>query len=1518
MNVPVSIQEQVAKLSPAERARLNARLAELSGGHAPAPGPEIPRRRADAPAPLAYNQEILWALDQAIPDLTAYNVPRVLRIHGPLDLNSLRSALNGLVERHQVLRTRISIVDGAPVQSVAPPGAVPFTLQDLSSLEVDARSPALERMIQAGIAYHFDLASDLLLRATVIRLGAADHVLLLLTHHIVCDEWSREVLYRDLGVLYAAARNGQEAQLPALPIQFADYAAWQRTAVHEAGMARDLAFWRERLANLPTLEVPTDYPRTGLPSFRGTRHRFDLPTPLIEQARVLARAEGTTLYVALLTAYIALLQRYSGQTDIVVGTPVSTRSHEELENLVGYFPNTLILRASLDGDPSFRTLMRRVRELYLDAFEHRNVPLEQLALEVSDHGRPRTEPLFRVNFQSQEGVPVGARLDGAEVTPMPVDFGTAKFELLLAIHETPGGWRGAAEYRTDLFDGGTIERLVGHYQHLLGSAMAAPDLPVSRLDILPREERKLILEDWNQTARPYPRHATLPDLLEATAARVPNDLALRGGGDQVSFAALDARANAMARHLQGLGVGPGVLVGVFMERSPALVIALLGIMKAGGAYVPIDPTYPRARIGFMLQDSGAPVLLTQARLLDRLPGSTPALLVLDEAGWPVEAPAPTEFSRPERRLGPDDLAYVIYTSGSTGTPKGAMLPHRGLVNYLAWAVQAYEIQGGNGAPVHSSIAFDLTITSLWAPLVAGKPAILLPDALGVEALAEALRTSRDLSLIKITPAHLELLRNQLTPEQAAGRVRTIVIGGENLVGEALAFWQSASPDTVLVNEYGPTETVVGCCVEFVRGGDPIAGSVPIGRPIANTRLYVLDRLGQPVPIGVIGELFIGGDGVGLGYLNRPEQSAVAFLPDPFVPGGRMYRTGDRARYRADSRLEFLGRLDEQIKIRGYRIEPGEVEAVLAQHPAVEEAAVVARTNGDGTARLVAYLVGSRGATQDPVPAADTVEKWAMVFDETYSNRGVQTPAEIRLAGWDSSYTQQPLPAAEMIEWVEETCRRIRAQEPRRVLEIGCGTGLLLLRLAPACESYSAIDFSRAALDVVRAAPSFPTLDNVTLHQRSATQLDGFPAASFDTVVINSVVQYFPSVDYLLEVMTGALALLRPGGSLFVGDVRSLPHLTAFHGSVAAFQAPPGVTAGALRERVAQRLALETELVIDPGFFHALRARVPSISAVEVRPKLGRARNELTKYRYDVVIRVHASGRRPEIASVPAFTPRDLEDVRSRLREQPLLLHLAGMRDRRLERDLRLHAALGHADAGQLAGAISAAVDGGHDRGIEPGDLAALDPAYEADIFWPAAAEPGCFDAILRHRERCRAAPALPSGRPGAGRPWSDYVHAGVPPALGGSELAELKAFLSERVPAYMVPSAFVRMAALPLTPNGKVDRTRLPPLTSAHRDTEYVAPRSEREAAMAAIWSDVLRLDRVSVEDGFVELGGHSLQAMRVIGTARRQLGLNVGLGHLLRGMTIAALCDLPLISPEDGGIESVSRASYSKKEGER
>ncbi len=914
---------------------------------------------ADQPQPLSFTQQWMWLLEQYEPGNPGYIIPLILRLDGALSVSGLAAALSAVVGRHAVLRTRIVAGSAGPVQMVTPVALLDLPVTDLSAFAPGAREAAVAAAQLAEAMTPFDLSVGPILRARLLRLEAEAHILLLTVHHIAFDDWSLGVLFRELAVLYPAYANGTQPVLAAPSLSYTDYARWQRGWLDGPTLATALGAWRSRLAGAPpVLDLPTDRPRPAALTGTGALLPLRLPATLVTELRQLSRREGVTLFMTLLAGFQIVLSRWSGQADIVVGVPVAGRTEAALEDLIGCFINTLVMRAELPGGLTVRQALARVREASLAGYAHQALPFMRLVEALAPARDASHTPLVQVGFDLHNTPAPELRLGALQVTPQaPVHRG-AKLDLFLILEETPAGELvGGLEYRPALFEAATVSRLAGHLETVLRGMAAAPQTRLAALPLLTAAEREELLVTRNATAVAYPV-ACVHELISAQAARTPTAPAVIAADAELSFAQLEARANQLAWHLQALGVRRQTRVAVCLDRSAALAVALLGILKAGGAFVPLDPSFPSDRIGYVLDDSAATVLLTQASQLDHLPRRDGLAVLSLDADWPVIASHPT--APPPCPAGPDDLCYLIYTSGSTGRPKGVLIAHRPFVNYLAWCIEAYRAASGRGAPVESTIAADAIFPSLFAPLLVGTTVVMVPESPALEALAQILRTEGGFSLMKITPSQLEVLNQQVKEDDPRGWVGTMVIGAEALRGDIVTFWRDKAPDTVLLNEYGPTETVVGCSIFRLPQTGALTGAVPIGLPIANTEFYVLDGELQPVPVGVPGELYIGGDGLAWGYHNRPSLTASSFIPHPYstVPGVRLYKTGDVVRYLSarEPNIEFLGRRDHQVKIRGYRVELGEVEAVLAAHPATREVVVVARDDSPVGQQLVAYIV----------------------------------------------------------------------------------------------------------------------------------------------------------------------------------------------------------------------------------------------------------------------------------------------------------------------------------------------------------------------------------------------------------------------------------------------------------------------------------------------------------------------------------------------------------------------------------
>ncbi|MEP6802072.1 MAG: amino acid adenylation domain-containing protein [Acidobacteriota bacterium] len=909
--------------------------------------------------PASFAQRRFWFVDRYNPGTSAYCLPILLRLSGPLDAALLERALNEILRRHEVLRTTFSFREGEVVQVIVPVARLRLSRVDLSLLpESDRESRALTEA-RSESQRPFDLGQGPLFRAHLWRLSEGDHLLLLDMHHIVADGWSFSVLLRELSILYQAFREGRPSPLPELSLQYADFAQWQTESVGGPDLEEDQSYWKTALAGAPlVLELRTDRPRPPRQTFDGDYVTELLPGGLATQIKALSRREGVTPFMTLLAAYFTLLYRHTGQTDLIVGSPIANRSRAELEPLIGLFMNTLVLRADLSGNPKFRDLLARIGRVCVDAYTHQDVPLEKVVEDLKPERDPSRNPVFQTMFVHQKAFIQPFVAGDVRFEPIKAERGGSLTDLSLFVIERDDGYTAGIEHNTDLFDGSTIRRMLGHLRMLLQAVVENAELRIDEIPILTPAERHQLLVEWNQTASDSPAKC-LHRLFEDSVEKNPDAPAVRFYGEEISYRELNRRSNRLAHHLVRLGVGPDTRVAICLDRCTEAVVAIIAILKTGGAYVPLDPAYPRESLAFMLEDAEPSVVLTHSRYEAAIPFSG-TVLFLDVLAGTLEG---GEAGNPEGHVDPDDLAYLIYTSGSSGRPKGTMVPHRAVVNYLTWCVGAYSVASGRGAPVQSSLAFDLTVTSLFAPLLCGGIVELLPQRPAGTALADALalEQTNPWSLVKTTPAELELVTRQLTPENVRGRVRTLVIGGESLPAKTVSFWRTHSPETRIFNEYGPTETVVGCAVYEVGDGT-LSGPVPIGRPIANTRLYVLGPENQPVPIGVAGELCIAGAGVATGYRGRPELTDERFVPDPFGrPGSRMYRSGDFARYLPDGNLEFLGRRDLQVKLRGYRIELEEIEASLTMHSAVRGCAVLAREDVSGEKRLVAYVEAVSGA-----------------------------------------------------------------------------------------------------------------------------------------------------------------------------------------------------------------------------------------------------------------------------------------------------------------------------------------------------------------------------------------------------------------------------------------------------------------------------------------------------------------------------------------------------------------------------
>ncbi|AGY58438.1 non-ribosomal peptide synthetase [Gloeobacter kilaueensis] len=948
-------------LSAAKRALLDLMLAEEGIAAQPGGNTAIPRRPEEAgPAPLSFAQQRLWFLDQLEPGTSVYTIPGGIHIQGKLDIPAFERSLDAVIRRHDSLRTTFVNCEGEPVQVVAPHRPFTLPIQDLSHLKAGERQRESRRLTDEEATRPFDLAQGPLLRVQLLRLADEEHILILTMHHIISDGWSLGVLIRELAILYEAHRRGEGATLPDLPIQYSDFAAWQQQWLTSEAYKEQLTYWQQKLTGAPTvLTLPSDHSRPPVQSYRGRTHSFPIPSSLLPGLNRLAAQEGATLFMVLLAAFKVLLFRYTHQSDLLVGSLIANRNRSEIEPLIGFFVNTLVLRTDLGGEPSFRELLGRVRQTTLGAYAHQDLPFEKVVDYLKPERTLSHAPLFQVMFVLQNmPMHAAANDDGPRFTPLEFPNPISKFDLLLTMLETSQELGATFQYNTDLFEPETIERMAGHLLTLLESLVANPDQAITSLPLLTAQEIQLFSQ-WNATDRDYPRHLCIHQLFEQQVERTPEATALVWGKEKLSYRELNHRANQLAHHLQSLGVGAEVPVGICLERSPELIVSLLAVLKAGGAYLPLDPAYPSERLAFMIQDAGLNVVLGQSLPNNLL--NLPATHFIDIDHLELANLPTANLSTTVRG---ENLAYVLYTSGSTGIPKGVLTPHRAVLRLLL-NNPFFEVEEDETFLQLAPVAFDASTFEIWAPLLHGATLVLAPARkLSLAEIAQLIE-AHHITTLWLTAGLFHLMLTEQLPTLA--KVRQLLAGGDVLSLPHVRKLLEQPGERVVINGYGPTEsTTFACCYRMDRNTQ-LEGSVPIGKPIANTRVYVLDARAELVPVGVVGELFIGGDGLARGYLNRPELTAEKFVSDPFSEsGGKLYRSGDLARWRAEGVLEFVGRLDNQVKLRGFRIELAEVEAALVSYPDLREAtATVWQNETTGDRSLVAYVVGEEDR---PLPA----------------------------------------------------------------------------------------------------------------------------------------------------------------------------------------------------------------------------------------------------------------------------------------------------------------------------------------------------------------------------------------------------------------------------------------------------------------------------------------------------------------------------------------------------------------------
>jgi amino acid adenylation domain-containing protein len=1484
-------------------------------------------RHATTQYPLSAGQQGLWFEHQMMPEGFAYNASLPLRIHSVVASSLLQQAFQLLVNRHAALRTTFPLVEGQPIQQVK-------YYQEVQLAQIDASQWSeqyLKERVRAAHESPFDLAQGPLFRLSLFTRQADEHVFLFTVHHLIFDGWSNWLLFDELRTVLTALLADEPAELPALESSYRDYVGWQARVLQEKE-EQLWGYWRNRLAGeLPLLNLPTDRLRPAVRTYQGASLPLEIPPHLTVAVTTLARRSGVTLYMVLLAAFQILLQRYTGQDDILVGSPIVGRSRPEFDSTIGYFVNPVVMRANLAANLSVREFIAQVRQTVLGALGHQDFPFPLLVQRLQPARAAGVSPLFQAMFALQKAhteprfielvtaaTTKPMDIGGLQLSSFPLPQFEGLFDLYLQLFHTPTALMGAFKYNPDIFDTCTIKRMAGHFQILLEGIVTNLETPISDLPILTPAERQQLLVEWNNTATDYHSDKCVHHLFEAQVERTPDAIAVIFGEDQLTYRELNQRANQLAHHLIELGVGPEVLVGICVERSIAMIVGLLGILKAGGAYVPLDPDYPQERLQFMLQDAKISLLLIQYPLQERL-ALTARIVYLDGNRTPSDQHSDENVSV---SMSPDNLAYVIYTSGSTGMPKGVLVQHNNVVRLLTATQAWFYFNDRDVWTLFHSYAFDFSVWEIWGALLYGGRLVVVPYMVSRSPdLFYQLLCEQGVTVLNQTPsaftqliqAEESMAERDILPENLV--LRTVIFGGEALNFASLQPWFSRHDDQSprLINMYGITETTVHVTYRPITRADLTQQASLIGSPIPDLQLYILDAHQQLVPIGVSGELYVGGAGVSRGYLHRPQLTAERFITLDSLGNGnqRVYRTGDLVRRLPEScagEIEYLGRIDNQVKIRGFRIELGEIETTLTRHPNIQDAVVVAREDNNplnpNSKQLVSYLVAGH---IDSATQAEHVEEWRSLYEETYGQAPSQKDLSFNLSGWNSSYTGQPIPEPEMAEWVEQTIADIRRLQPKRVLEIGCGTGLLLSQLAPDCDVYWGTDYSQHAIDHIEQLKAVtPNLGHVYLNQRTADDFTGIAEHQFDCVILNSIVQYFPSVEYLLNVLEGAVRAVGTGGKIYVGDVRNLRLLAAYHVAVQTYQAADDLPLTELQTRIQLRLRDEEELLIEPDFFYALPKHLSRIAQVEIQLKRGLYVNELTQFRYQVVLHVVETDSRhvdrqqivwqeedwqQQAWSVSTLEKR-LHDVIQASPERGIVIR--NIPNSRVQNAIQTLEIIEQRSTEQIEMSnveqlrTHLAQQNEH---LHPESLWVLSKTcpYTVCVTWSRS--PGLMDAffvptaLIQGVWRARQLERMP-------KPWRDYTNNPLLGKLNRRLVPKVRTWLAQRLPDYMIPSAFVMLDAFPLTPNGKVDRKALPAPSGLIQvdDENFVPPSTSTEIAITNIWLEVLGIERIGIEDNFFELGGHSLLATQVVSRLRDRFSVELPLRTFFEKATVSTL----------------------------
>jgi len=1521
-----NIDDRLSTLSDAKKALIQRLKSAKQGIGSGQVDLGIPKRaNPQLPGILSFPQQRLWFLDQLEGPNATYNMPSAIELDGPLNVSALEQVFQELCQRHESLRTNFICIDGEPLQIIHQTGEIEIEKINLDNLNsVDQRS-TYELIAKNFSQTTFNLAEDKLLHLKLVRFSNQRHILLLVIHHIISDGWSNgNVLLKEICALYRAFSEGKSSPLLPLSIQYADFAEWQRTSLNGSHLDKKVSYWSKKLTGIPALlDLPLDYVRPTKNTFLGKTAYFSIDTSILQGLKDLGRPYNASLFVVLLAAFSTLLYRYSRQETITVGSPIANRNTQELEGLIGFFVNTLVMRTDFTSNLTCIEIINQVRENFIESYPHQDLPFERLVEAIKPERNPSFSPLFQTMFilQNQNEERVGLKIGDLRLNVLPLAPETSMFDITLKLEEQDSELLGELEYNTDLFSENTMNNFIAHFQNVITSFIENPQQSVSSIPLLKSQEIKKIVEDFNQTEEIYPECENICTLFEQHAKNTPDRTAIIFGQEQITYGELNLRASQLASYLHQRGSGNEVLIGLCLDRSINLIIGILGILKSGGAYIPIDPAYPLNRIEGMIEAAKIDLILTESSVASILNAKSENLIQIDSDWDEIQSANTTNFlyTSPDQLI--DRLAYVIFTSGSTGKPKGVQISHRALYNFLETMQDRPGLDQFDSLLAVTTISFDIAALEIYLPLITGARIILSNKETASDGFKLAnLLFSTQATAMQATPATWRLLLSTINPKLIP--LNKIICGGEALIGELSTTLVSTGAQ--VWNVYGPTETCIWSTRYLINHHNLKKNSNPsIGRPIANTFIYITDLLKQVMPIGIPGNLYIGGMGLSRGYLNQPGLTAERFIPSHFssIPGERLYETGDVARLINNGDIEYIGRADFQVKVRGFRIELGEIESVLSQHPAIKNAVAACQITEEGNSTLNAFIEtidGWENLLSESQSRAEILDKWQIVWDKTYTPNELDTLPDQDLSGWISSYTGEPIPENQMLGWINETVKKVLALKPHCIMEIGSGSGLLLLRIAPKIQSYIGVDFSISSLETLQKRIQKVGLTNTKLICRNANEFTANEDNSFDTIILNSVSQYFPSIDYFLEFLEGAIRAVSNGGKIFIGDIRAKTMLELQSLSILAHQAKEDETLKDIRLRLKNRVAAEEELMIDPQFFALAKKKYPEIKGLTFLLKENNDFNEMNNFRYDLIISVQKNSANESEHSQPKIINADqeilsLDEIDFALKNYTKPLLIKNLTNKRTLHDTLLLDEIKNQanNESNLLVDTSLRAKNNFCFSVDPKELYELANINDLEIhlIWSDKDPIRKIDALFIKKEdlqnlRGDEAYFFSDTQDEAVGDLHKYASNPIASSKLQNLIRELFESLEVQLPSYMVPSNINLLEKIPLTPNGKIDRKALPKISGNIFNEQYIAPRNTQEETLYEIWSKLLNLKHIGINDNFFNLGGHSLLAVQVASKIRDHFFLEIPIQALFDNPTIALLANY--LALQDGSNQKV------------